>query len=83
MTLKQHVLGQEVKRMRMVIDGLHILQRHLMIQKLLNQFNQDDDYSVLLAEIMLISATKNTITDQHLKKAIHQLLRKEHHDEQL
>jgi hypothetical protein len=53
------------------------------IQKLLIQFKQDEDYSVLLAEIMLISATKNTINDEHFKKAIHQLLRKEHHDEQL
>ena len=69
-----------------VVSSRHDLLVNQMkerIQKLLIQFKQDEDYSVLLAEIMLISATKNTINDEHFKKAIHQLLRKEHYNEQL
>ena len=79
-------LFKEAESSAHVVSSRHDLLVHQMkerIQKLLNQFNQDDDYSVLLAEIMLINATKNTINDQHFKKAIHQLLRKEHHNEQL
>ena len=79
-------LFKEAESSAHVVSSRHDLLVNQMkerIQKLLNQFNQNDDYSVLLAEIMLISATKNTINDQHFKKAIHQLLRKEHHDEQL
>ncbi len=79
-------LFKEAESSAHVVSSRHDLlvsQMKERIQKLLNQFNQDDDYSVLYAEIMLISATKNTIDDQHFKKAIHQLLRKEHHDEQL
>ena len=79
-------LFKEAESSAHVVSSRHDLLVHQMkerIQRLLNQFNQDDDYSVLLAEIMLINATKNTINDLHFKKAIHQLLRKEHHDEQL
>ena len=79
-------LFKEAESSAHVVSSRHDLlvsQMKERIQKLLNQFNQDDEYSVLLAEIMLISATKNTIDDQHFKKAIHQLLRKEHHYEQL
>ena len=79
-------LFKEAESSAHVVSSRHDLlvsQMKERIQKLLNQFNQNDDYSVLLAEIMLISATKNTINDLHFKKAIHQLLRKEHHDEQL
>lgn len=79
-------LFKEAESSAHVVSSRHDLlvsQMKERIQRLLNQFNQDDDYSVLLAEIMLINATKNTINDQHFKKAIHQLLRKEHHYEQL
>jgi AcrR family transcriptional regulator len=79
-------LFKEAESSAHVVSSRHDLlvsQMKERIQKLLNQFDQNDDYSVLLAEIMLISATKNTINDLHFKKAIHQLLRKEHHNEQL
>ena len=79
-------LFKEAESSAHVISSRHDLlvsQMKERIQKLLNQFNQDDEYSVLLAEIMLISATKNTINDHLCKKAIHQLLRKEQHNEQL
>ena len=79
-------LFQEAGSSAHVVSTRHDLlvnQLKQRIQKLLNLFHQNDEYSVLLAEILLISATKNTIPEQHLKKAIHQLLRKEHDNEQL
>ena len=79
-------LFKEAESSAHVVSSRHDLlvsQMKERIQKLLIQFDHDDDYSILLAELMLISATKNTIHDEHFKKAIHQLLRKEHHNEQL
>ena len=78
-------LFKEASSSMHVIQSRHDLLVHQMqdrIHHLLTQFQMDTQFSLLLAELMLVTSTKKTISSDQFEKAVHQLLRKETHHEQ-